>query len=106
LPALRSEDLAVGGIHLLSNREAELAMQLDRKHRIGSGIPTRDEHRRHRRDVHRLTGGHPTFESPHVGVGRLEVMGFGEKQRHVDPHAGDDRFLHRRQSWCCPRDLD
>ena len=84
LPARRGQQIAVGFVDASGNGNAQLVAQMRRAPSSHGNVPAADEHRRHRADIGRQTGGDAALDAAQVRFGSGEVLLAREQQRHID----------------------
>ncbi len=105
-PTRPDEQLAIGLVGASGDGDAEAIALLRRELGVRRDVPAAHEQRRHRLDLRIEPGGDAPLDAAQVGLGGGAVVLAREQQRDVDRHAGEDRFLDRRNARRRARNLD
>ncbi len=106
LTARGVEQLAVGAVGALADRDPQPVAQLVRDAVGHRHVPATEEYRGDRGHRRVQAGLDAAFEPPHIGVGGAEVLLGREEKGDVDRDAGEDRLLDRGSARGGAGDLD
>jgi hypothetical protein len=102
----RFQQITVRLISAQRDGDTQAVVQRRRDPALDSNVPAADKERGNRSDLGIESRGDAPFDTAQVGLRGSHVLFAGEQQRDVGRHAGENRFLDRRDAGGRSGDLD